>query len=107
MTSSQLSMNDTFLKDALHNAHPDNTKTMSCREYARGVLVGIVAGLMASGMYFDDAWKMCLEETINPKCIPNGWPTKEDYAEVDRLEAIRVAEAAKMNEADATAERIN
>ena len=51
--------------------------------YGRGVLVGLVAGLIASGLHFDEAWKACLEQvgsySLLKACIPLSWPCLEDY----------------------------
>lgn len=53
--------------------------------FGRGLLVGLVAGLMANGASFDDAWQLCLKlkADIHVDCIPEGWPTARDYASTD------------------------
>ena len=61
------------LKDALHNLHPD---ARSDPRYARGVLVGAVAALMATGLDFPAAFaevSESLPERVDPAAVPNGW----------------------------------
>lgn len=85
-------MNLTMLKDALHNVSPEEMGIAklvghqtyhSNVTYGRGVLVGLVAGLMAANMSFDDAWQLCLTQgcPIYPDCIPDSWPSEADYVE--------------------------
>ena len=41
------------------------------------MLVGLVAGLMARGIFFGAAWRWCLKNArIDPRVIPAGWPQK-------------------------------
>jgi hypothetical protein len=69
------------LRDALYNCSlgviPKGAHTgRECRVYARGVLVGVVAGLMAAGASFDMAWnavKNLLPADFDRACLPAGW----------------------------------
>ena len=72
-----------LLKDALHHASPEEAgRDTSLRErttnvaFGRGVLVGLVSGLMVSGKSFDEAWQLCLAQgcPLLPDCIPPAWP---------------------------------
>ena len=77
-----------LLKDALHHASPEEAgRDTSLRErttnvaFGRGVLVGLVSGLMVSGKSFDEAWQLCLaqDRPLLPDCIPPAWPGANDY----------------------------
>ena len=86
-------MNTTMLKDALGHAAPEeagrkvgiNTRAQNVA-YGRGVLVGLVSCLMATGMDFDDAWRLLLEQgsPLLPDCIPPSWPSAADYQAANR-----------------------
>jgi hypothetical protein len=68
-----------FVKDALYNCHPQSAS----REYAKGVLVGLVSGLMASGLTFENSISEMrnavrggifdLEEAHVVECLPPSW----------------------------------
>lgn len=68
-----------FIKDALYNCHPQSAS----REYAKGVLVGLVSGLMAQNVTFENAISEMrravrerifdLEETHVVECLPASW----------------------------------
>lgn len=72
-----LRMNETRLKDTLHNAHPINVNSPERAEYARGVLVGVVGTLMAMEMEFEDAVGIIrnTQKPISDKAIPESWLT--------------------------------
>lgn len=66
-------MNTTVLKDTLYNLSPHSGGNA---EYARGILVGTVAGLMSQGMTWEDAIHLCSDnapDTVIPGCIPPTW----------------------------------
>ena len=73
-------MNNTLLKDALHNLSEENVgNDPLAATYARGVLVGVVVGLMATGMSFDTAYQHCLENfprNVPTSVIPEAWNGK-------------------------------
>lgn len=88
----------TLLKDALHHASPEEAgRGRGTRRkhddgamnvaYGRGVLVGLVAGLMVAGKGLDEAWRLCLAQNkdILPDCVPPSWPSLSDYMEADKL----------------------
>lgn len=62
------------LKDALYNLHPSSK---SSPEYARGVLVGMVAAFMEAGPYtFPEAIDEVapyLPAHVMPEAVPDGW----------------------------------
>ena len=80
-------MDVTKIRNSLHCASPEEAgrKNSFTRRanvaYGRGVLVGLVSGLMAAGMQFDDAWQLCLAQglPILPDCIPPSWPSASNY----------------------------
>lgn len=79
-TISWTSRNGVGLLNALYNCHKDNTTDHYKRNYARGVLVGLVSGLMYDGFYFDEAWEQIVRRVeIDPNVIPDKWPTRDDY----------------------------
>ena len=77
--------------DALYNATYDNTTDIKMApdqrkiDYGKGVIVGLVSGLMANGMKFDTAiqtlrrcrdnsyWYRNKQTDINEACIPESW----------------------------------
>lgn len=68
------------LLNALHNCRPKNVTDQFKTAFARGVLVGIVSGLMFAGYGFDEAWEQIVRKVdVSDRCVPDGWPTKEDY----------------------------
>ena len=86
-----------LLRDTIHNAssvvvgsdNPVCSYNGKVAAYGKGVLVGLVAGMMSMGMAFDDAWKLLLEQgvasshcKIDSVCVPDGWPSLTDYARV-------------------------
>ncbi len=75
-------INETILRDALHNLSP------SCgndAQYDRGLLVGLVAGLQATGLTFAQAIAVASENapmTVVYNSCPMSW-----------LEAFKIAKA--------------
>ncbi|MHA1948315.1 MAG: hypothetical protein ACW99G_03605 [Candidatus Thorarchaeota archaeon] len=66
-------VNETVIKDALYNLAD---KAGSKHGYARGVLVGVIATLIANGQDFEEAVttvKQYIPKDIDPKRIPEGW----------------------------------
>jgi len=67
-------MDEKLIKDGLYNLSPDSIST---DHYARGLLVGMVTGIMATtGMHFGEALQLCKEnfpEKVKTNCIPTGW----------------------------------
>lgn len=66
-------MDTTLLKDGLYNLDP---KSGATHQYARGMLAGIVVGLMTTGLSFQEAWKLCEEnfpEQVDYDAIPSNW----------------------------------
>lgn len=66
---------DNFLLDSLHNAHPDTARSESDKTYARGVIVGLVSGLMAKHVSNPNPYRRAIEElayilNINGTCRP-------------------------------------
>ena len=60
-------MDSNTLVNVLHNLHHAEG---SGTDYARGLLVGIITGLMATGMKWADAAAMCSRDM--PRCIKAG-----------------------------------
>ncbi len=62
--------NKRVLINALYNVAPDaNTNPV----YARGIIVGAIATLMATGKSFDNALtlvRLCLPYAVRPECLP-------------------------------------
>lgn len=79
----------TVLKDALHSASAEEIKRSGKGmrafdiAFGRGILVGLVAGLMANGKSFDEAWELLLvqamDSPLHEDCIPPRWPSLKDY----------------------------
>jgi len=68
-----LKVDTIMVKDALYNLHPDSG---SSEEYAKGILVGVMSGLVAVGIEFDTAWNICrhnLPEKVMPNVFPKSW----------------------------------
>ena len=66
-------INLTTLRDTLHNMHPDAGRDA---DYARGILVGVVGGLMATGLSWAEAMKVVSEnapKTVVAGCVPQSW----------------------------------
>jgi hypothetical protein len=66
------------LRDALHNCSQRRTAELplSGARYGRGILVGVVAGIMGAGAEFDMAWnsvKPLLPNDFDRACLPDGW----------------------------------
>jgi hypothetical protein len=62
--------NKTVLREALYNTAPD---AKSNPAYARGIVVGAIAAIMATGRGFDDALtlvRLCLPYATRPECLP-------------------------------------
>jgi hypothetical protein len=70
-------------QDALHNAHPNVCRTKDHERYARGVLVGLVSGIMAvKGCSYDTAVKhvrQALDASTDGRIVraalPDSWVT--------------------------------
>jgi hypothetical protein len=63
----------TTLRDALYNTHEDSG---SSADYGRAIVVGTVAGMMAAGQSFEDAWALMsksLPKGFRRECIPPNW----------------------------------
>jgi len=68
------------INDALFAASKENTRNNDRIAYGRGVLVGLVAGIMSNGEYtFDQACRVVINHgegdndiDLNPQCIPPG-----------------------------------
>jgi hypothetical protein len=66
-------MNETVLKDALYNL---SDKAGDSHKFARGILVGVTAALVANGKNFHEATdivKKFMPDNIDRKRIPEGW----------------------------------
>lgn len=66
-------LNITVLRDTLYNTSEQSGATP---EYARGIMVGIVAALVADGMSFKDAFALAnanLPSDPMNGIIPEGW----------------------------------
>lgn len=62
-----------MIKDALYNTHVHSGASV---EYGRGVVVGLVAGMMAMGVTFGEACGYVVRALPNgyrEDCIPVGW----------------------------------
>jgi len=73
---------DNLLRDALYNVHP---KSGASTQYGRGIVVGIIAVLMANGMEFNAALKrVCNLCPLKARiaCFPEEW-----RGEVNRIMA--------------------
>lgn len=80
MNKKEVHMFKNIVNDALYNCSTDCAKNDDQAMYGRGVLVGLVSGLMARNNIFDDAIKnlsICFSSTspffINKRCIPDCW----------------------------------
>ena len=65
-----------YLKNALYNASKREIRCEHDIRYARGIIVGLVAGLMADGMEFIPALKLVKENLPNdchPEVLPMSW----------------------------------
>jgi hypothetical protein len=63
----------TILSDALHNMSANEARN---EEYARAILVGCVSALMACGIEFPRALKLCSEiapRFVQPNSVPESW----------------------------------
>jgi len=63
----------TKISDALHNL---SETSGASTEYAKGVLIGVVAALMAFGMEFKDAFSECMKRfpvDFRIKSVPSAW----------------------------------
>jgi hypothetical protein len=68
-----LKVDTVMVKDALYNLHPNSG---SSKEYAKAILVGVMSGLVASGIEFDTAWRICkncFPEKVMPNVFPESW----------------------------------
>lgn len=69
-------LNENTLKDAMYNMSVDCAKTDSNKAYGKGILVGIVACLMAQGYTFDyalsEAKKYAPRDYVD-SCVPPSW----------------------------------
>jgi len=65
-----------IIKDALHNASKSVLRNETDVAYARGVIVGIVAGIMSQGFSWQQSWelvKSLLPKDFDKRCVPHGW----------------------------------
>ena len=64
----------TLLKDALYNTNPNSGSSV---EYGRGIIIGVVSGLMSvRGIAFSKAVRIVKENMparFNRECIPDTW----------------------------------
>lgn len=63
----------TRLRDALYNTHPESGASV---EYAQGIVVGVVSGMMAHGQKWQDAWATmykALPKGFRLDCLPYSW----------------------------------
>lgn len=77
------------LKNALYNASKNCTGSIAVgskesiernQAYGRGIIVGCVCGLMATGMTFNEAWLFIggnIPTDYDEACIPNTWPLRQ------------------------------
>lgn len=86
-------MNACGLKDTIANCYYENTGRKSTHEkweeniqYGRGLMVGLVGGLIAAGFDFKTALHRCYihadKEKFNEDCLPECW--LEDWASFKR-----------------------
>ena len=70
------------LRDALHNASARVVFSQSDKRYSRGIIVGIVAGLMDSGMKFQEAFDRVKAHMPNDPvgCFPESWEDNNESA---------------------------
>ena len=69
----QTEKGNVLIKDALYNLHIASGSTI---EYAKGVLVGVVSGLMAQGLTFMEVANIVgplLPVDYRRECIPAPW----------------------------------
>lgn len=69
-------MHTNLIKDALYNTSKELVKNRIDVHYCRGIIVGLVTGLMSKGMQFDTAIKLiksCLPNNYDPDCFPHSW----------------------------------
>ena len=66
--------------DTLHNAHPDVASSAEWRTYGRGVIVGLIGGIMgARNCTFQTAANAVIRvavrngATLHPDCVPPCW----------------------------------
>ena len=97
-------MQDNLIRDALYNIAPDAGGDV---EYAKGILIGVVAVLCATGLEFDQALDKALG--LSPDfgnfrfaCIPRPWRINANiYAcKVDRKYHVRGVDARRDYEHD-------
>lgn len=74
-------INGVILLNALENCNPRTIgRGKVWVNYARGVLVGLMSGLMYAGFGFDEAWEQVLRKVeVDSRCVPSGWPTLVHY----------------------------
>jgi len=77
------------LKNALYNASKNCTGSIAsgCKHsiernqaYGRGIIVGCVSALMATGMTFDEAWLFIggnIPTDYDEACVPDTWPLRQ------------------------------
>ena len=69
----------TILKDAIHNLHPSVANTPEKIVYGKGVLIGLVSGIMATGRSFATAAAVLSVQAdvrkrkIVKECVPEPW----------------------------------
>lgn len=63
-----------IIPDAMHNL--SSSENGDRHDYGCGVLVGLVAGLMWSGLAFEDAIALCRKHApsdVHPARVPDSW----------------------------------
>ncbi len=70
--------NPSQICDALYNLHPDNASSAVKMVYAEGILVGLVSGLMAAGLSFEDSLIAIRDASyggipVMQQCLPGSW----------------------------------
>ena len=72
----KLLKNQVVLKDTMYNFHPTSGAS---DDYCKGLIVGAVSALMATGKSFDDSLEqcaICMPETsrlMTKDCVPESW----------------------------------
>lgn len=73
----QIRVIEVVLKDTLFNCSKQCTSSERCSmTYAKGILVGVVSTVMASGMPFEEACELIqkfLPADFDHSCVPESW----------------------------------